>query len=66
MREKTFEEYHREHRSDFDGKSREELIAMLIREASALTDVVGAGISLQSHTHTNVASGDGTSGPPSA
>lgn len=38
MREKTFEEYHREHRSDFDGKSREELIAMLIREASVLTD----------------------------
>ena len=28
----------REHRSDFDGKSREELIAMLIREASVLTD----------------------------
>lgn len=38
MREKTFEEYQREHRSDFEGKSREELIAMLIREASALTD----------------------------
>ena len=38
MREKTFEEYQMEHRSDFDGKSREELIAILIREASALTD----------------------------
>lgn len=38
MREKTFEEYQREHRSDFEGKSREELIAMLIREASVLTD----------------------------
>lgn len=33
---------------------------------TAQGDVVGAGISLQSHTHTNVASGDGTSGPPSA
>ena len=32
MREKTFEEYQREHRSDFEGKSREELIAMLIKE----------------------------------
>ena len=29
-------------------------------------DVIGAGISLQNHTHTNVTSGDGTSGPPSA
>ena len=38
MREKTFEEYQREHRSDFEGKSRGELIAMLIREASVLTD----------------------------
>lgn len=38
MREKTFEEYQREHRSDFEGKSREELIAMLIREVSVLTD----------------------------
>ena len=38
MREKTFEEYSREHRSDFEGKSRTELLAMLIREASVLTD----------------------------
>lgn len=27
MREKTFEEYSREHRSDLEGKSREELMA---------------------------------------
>ena len=38
MRKKTFEEYSREHRSDFEGKSRTELLAMLIREASVLTD----------------------------
>lgn len=38
MRKKTFEEYSREHRSDLEGKSREELLAMLIREASVLTD----------------------------
>lgn len=38
MREKTFEEYSREHRSDLEGKSREELMAMLIQEALTLDD----------------------------
>ena len=33
---------------------------------TAQGDVIGAGISLQNHTHTDVTSGDGTSGPPSA
>lgn len=38
MREKTFEECSREHRSDLKGKSKEELLEMLIKEASVLTD----------------------------
>ena len=33
---------------------------------TAQGDVIGAGISLKNHTHTDVTSGDGTSGPPSA
>lgn len=33
---------------------------------TAQGDVIGAGISLQNHTHTGVAGGEGISGPPSA